>query len=359
MAKVFGKEFSKKDFGRLVGSLSQVAGTKFYELLEGKGRGMRAVDFWTGSGFQFTLLLERAMDISQAFYRGKSLCWRSSTEDVHSHFFEPEGSGWLRGFFGGLLTTCGLTYLGSPCEDKGEKLGLHGRISHTPAEKVKINEEWKGEEYILSAEGQMRQSTVFGENLLLKRKIFTRMGESRLWIYDTVENQGCRKSPLMVLYHINIGFPALWGESRLILPTLEIKPRDEEAAKEKEEYYKFTEPVPNFKEKVYYHKMREDASGIVRCALVNDNLEKEGFGIYINYKKEQLPCFIEWKMMGEGDYVVGIEPANCLVEGRAKERERGTLQFIQPGQVKKFELEIGVLSCEKEIEEFEKLIEKT
>jgi len=358
MAKVFGKEFSKRDLGRFVGSLSQVAGTKLYELLEGKGRGIRAVDFWTGSGFQFTLLLDRAMDISQAFYRGRSLCWRSSTGDVHPHFFEPEGFGWLRDFFGGLLTTCGLTYVGSPCEDEGEKLGLHGRISHIPADKVKINEEWEGEEYILSAEGWMRQTTVFGENLLLKRKISTKMGESRLWIYDTVENEGYRESPLMILYHINIGFPALWGESRLILPTLEVKPRDEEAAEGKEEYYKFTDPIPNFKEKVYYHEMRGDASGIVRCALVNDNLEEEGFGVYINYKKEELPRFMEWKMMGEGDYVVGMEPANCLVEGRAKEREEGTLQFIQPGQVKKFELEIGVLSSRKEIEDFEKLIEK-
>ncbi len=356
MARVFEKEFSKRDLGKFVGSLSQIAGTKLYELLEGKGRGVRAVDFWTGSGFQFTLLLDRAMDISQAFYRGRSLCWRSSTEDVHPHFFEPEGFGWIRGFFGGLLTTCGLTYLGNPCEDEGEKLGLHGRISYIPTEKVKVSEEWEGEEYILSAEGQMRQTTVFGENLLLKRKISTRMGESRLWICDTVENEGYRKSPFMILYHINIGFPVLCGKSRLISPTLEVKPRDEEAAKGKEEYYKFTDPIPDFKEKVYYHEMKEDASGIVRCALVNDNLEKEGFGAYVSYKKEQLPHFIEWKMMGEGDYVVGMEPANCLVEGRAKEKKKGTLQFIQPGEIKKFELEIGVLSCKKETEEFEKLI---
>lgn len=359
MAEVFGKKFSKRDLGRLVGSLSQVAGTKLYELLEGKGRQTKAVDFWTGSGFQFALLLDRAMDISQASYRGRSLCWRSCTEDVHCHFFEPEGSQWLRGFFGGLLTTCGLTYVGLPCEDQGEKLGLNGRISWIPAEKVKINEEWRDEEYILSAEGQMRESTVFGENLLLKRRIFTKMGESRLWICDAVENEGYRESPLMILYHINIGFPVLCGGSRLIVPTLEVKPRNEEAAKGEEEYHRFTEPIPGFKAKVYYHEMKEDTSGIVRCALVNDNLEKEGFGVYINYKKEQLPHFTEWKMMGEGDYVVGMEPANCSVEGRAKEREKGTLQFIQPGEVKRFELEMGILSCRKEIEEFEKSIEKT
>ena len=31
------------------------------------------------------------------------------------------------------MTTCGLTYMGAPCTDAGDTLGLHGRISNTPA----------------------------------------------------------------------------------------------------------------------------------------------------------------------------------------------------------------------------------
>ncbi|MCD6083582.1 aldose 1-epimerase family protein [Candidatus Aerophobetes bacterium] len=353
MASIYGTSYTKGELRRLVGDISQIAGTKKYQLIDGKGRGTRQVDVWTGSGFCFTISLDRGMDISQASYCGRSLCWRSSTGDVHPHFFEPRGFGWLRSFFGGLLTTCGLTYCGAPCVDEGEELGLHGRISNIPAEKVKVEERWEKDEYLISVEGLMRETRVFGENLILRRRISTRLGESRLWIHDVVTNEGFEETPLMILYHINAGFPVVEDGSRLISPTIKVKPRDKEAEEGKEDYYKFSAPIPGFKEKVYYHQMREDSSGQVHCALIN---EAKGIGLYLIYRKEELPQFIEWKMMGEGTYVVGMEPANCLVEGRDKDRQRGTLQFIKPGTSREFNLEIGVLDGGQQIEKFEKTI---
>ncbi|GAI43535.1 unnamed protein product, partial [marine sediment metagenome] len=172
------------------------------------------------------------------------------------------------------------------------------------------------------------------ENIVLRRKIRTRLGESRLWIYDLVENEGFERAPFMLLYHINGGFPVVAEGSRLISPTLEAVPRDEEAKKGKEDYDRFTSPIPGFKEKCYYHKMKEDSSGLVQCALVNENLQGGSFGFYIKYKKEQLPEFVEWKMMGEGTYVVGVEPGNCTAEGREKLRKEGTLEFLKPGEKK-------------------------
>lgn len=355
MAEIFGKKYTREELTRLTGDISQIAGMKEYELLEGKGRGVRALDVWTGTGFFFTVLLDRGMDISEARYCGKSLCWRSSTGDVHPHAFDSRGLGWLRSFFGGLLTTCGLTYCGAPCQDEGEDLGLHGRVSHIPADRVCLDEEWREDGYILSVKGKMRESVIFGENMVLIRRITTRLGESKLWIHDVVENQGFRRSPFMILYHINGGFPAVAEGARLISPTTGVKPRDHEAEIGKEDYHKFTAPIPGFKEKVYYHEMKEDASGLVHCALVNEDFEG-GFGFYVTYKKSQLPKFIEWKMMGESDYVVGMEPANCGVEGRDKERQRGTLKFLEPGEKKEFDLEIGVLDGKEAIKKFEKLV---
>ena len=160
----------------------------------------------------------------------------------------------------------------------------------------------------------------------------------------------------MILYHINGGFPAVAEGARLISPTREVRPRDQEAEIGKEDYHKFTAPISGFKEKVYYHEMKEDGSGLIHCALVNEDFEG-GFGFYVSYKKSQLPRFIQWKMMGESDYVVGMEPANCGVEGRDKERQRGTLKFLEPGEKKEFDLEIGVLDGKEAINEFKKLVE--
>lgn len=193
------------DIQKYIGDMSQVAGIKSYRFLDGKSNGIRAVDFWTGTGLNFTALLDRCLDISQATYTGKSLCWRSPAREVHPHLFETQGVGWKDGFFGGLLTTCGLTYLGAPCVDQEEILGLHGKISYVPAENVKITQEWQKSEYILSVEGSMKHVSVFGENLVLIRKLKTWLNKSEILIEDKVENIGFKESPFMILYHINVG----------------------------------------------------------------------------------------------------------------------------------------------------------
>ena len=62
--------------------------------------------------------------------------------------------------------------------------------------------------------------------------------------------------------------------------------------------------------------------------------------------------------MGEGDYVVGIEPCNVKVESRNVLRENNLLQFLKPGEVKEMNLEIGILDGEKEIKVFADKIEE-
>ena len=72
---------------------------------------------------------------------------RSPVGEAHPAYFEPEGTRRLR-TFGGLLTTCGLTYAGAPSTDAGEDLGLHGRVS--PARRnVHVDAEWDGDDYVV------------------------------------------------------------------------------------------------------------------------------------------------------------------------------------------------------------------
>jgi hypothetical protein len=69
--------------------------------------------------------------------------------------------------------------------------------------------------------------------------------------------------------------------------------------------------------------------------------------VYVRYRRAELPRFIEWKMMGEGTYAVGMEPANGLVLGRDKEKGWGTLQYLKPQETREFHIEIGVLVGEE------------
>ena len=344
MVKLFGEKYTKKELLTKVGDISQIANAVQYELQDGNEKGVDMVQFNTGSGFSFNVAFSRGMDITHASQNGIPLCWRSSTGDVSPAFYEPEGLGWLRSFYGGLVTTCGMTYAGAPCEDDGKQLGLHGRVSNILTKNIQVDSYWEKDEYYLFAKGKLRETTVFGENIQLTREIKTQLGKSKLWIYDTVENLGYQKTEHMYLYHINIGFPVVDAGSELISPTVKAVPRDKEAEIGKQDYNKFSSPVPGYKEKVYYHTMKPDSKGNVTAAIVNKQFNNnKGIGIYVKYPVKHLPYFVEWKMMGQGTYVVGMEPANCKVEGRAKFRKEGLLQFLEPGEKREYKLEIGVL----------------
>jgi len=350
MARLFGRDWSKEEILARVGQMSQVCGVRLATLADGPEAGVRAADFRTGTGFCFSVLPSRGLDVSWAEYCGRSLAWHSASGQTHPAFYDEPGLGWLRGFYGGLVVTCGLTYAGAPCADQGKPLGLHGRYSNTPARHVSVGEEWQGDEYVMWISGQVHEAVVFGENVCLTRKISAKLGESRFFLHDRVENRGHLPVEHMILYHINGGFPAIDEGATLTAPTVSAIPRDAEAEKEKEKFAQMSAPIVAFKERCYYHEMAAAPDGTVRAALINRSCDGgRGFGFYAAYNKKELPRFTEWKMMGAGDYVVGMEPANCLVEGRDKERARGTLQFLQPGEAREYHLEIGVLDGAEQI----------
>ena len=355
MAKLFGVEIKPDELRKRVGDMRQIAGYKRYELREGNQKGVEAVDIWNAAGLNFTVLVDRGLDIFSASYCGRSLCWHSPTGPVAPSFYEPEGLGWLRGFYGGLLTTCGLTQVGAPSEDEGELLGLHGRASYTPGTQVETGAQWIAERYSVWVAGRMRQTRVFGENLVVSRTISTVMGEPRIFLHDAVENEGFERTPFMFLYHINLGYPVVDSGSTLICPVISVVPRDDEAADGLRTCRRFHKPRKGYAEKCYYYELGADDEGMVYAGVVNKKMDGErGFGVYIKYRKEQLPHFVEWKMMGEGTYVVGMEPGNCLVSGRAIERKERRLKFLGPGERAQFHIEIGVLSSQRDIAVFEK-----
>ena len=358
MPKLFGKSYTKDELLERVGDISQIGGARQVKLVGGVQDGVDAVEFRTGSGFYFLAVPDRGLDITIAEHNGRSIAWRSAAGEVMPSMYDEPGLAWLRSFPGGLVTTCGLTYAGAPCEDNGEPIGLHGRFSNTPASNVWVDGEWEGDEYRMWAVGKIRESRIFGENLLLKRKVSSILGQNKFWIDDVVTNEGPRRTPHMILYHINGGFPAVDTGSLFVAPTKNVQPRDVEAEEDKEHYYRNDPPTRDFKERCYYHDMATDNDGFVYTALINKNMPNGGeFGFYVKYNKNELPKFTQWKMNGMREYVVGMEPANCWVEGRAKERERGTLQFLKPGESREYHIEIGVLTTANEVAEFVDLVE--
>ena len=351
--KIFGKDYEKEEIIQKVGDITQLGGIKYYEFIDGVSRGVRAIDVKSPCGLDFTVLPDRGMDISNFYYKSVPIAWRSAVRETSPVYYESKGVEWLRTFFGGLVTTCGLTTMGFPSVDNGEELGLHGRISNTGAENILTDGKWENGSYVMQIKGTVREVKVFGDKLEMDRKITTWMDKPKMVLEDTVTNIGHNDSPVMVLYHINIGFPVVDSGSVLLEGKAKVTPRDKVAEDGAENFNKFTNPLKDYQEKVYFHDIVADGEGNSNIAIANEGFNGgQGIGIWLKFNKDSLPLLTQWKQLGMGEYTCGIEPCNSFVTGRKNAREDGTLKFIKPGKSVKFRLEFNILESVKDINEF-------
>jgi hypothetical protein len=169
------------------------------------------------------------------------------------------------------------------------------------------------------------------------------VGESRLNIHDEVENVGYARTPHMYLYHVNVGFPIVDEGAELLAPARSAAARGDYPA---EGYDRFHAPEAGYVERVFEHELASESDGTVPVAIVN---RETGLGLYQLYDREQFPHHFVWRMLGEGTYVVGIEPSTNRTAGRLDARERGELINLQPGEKRSYDLELGALQGEGEV----------
>jgi len=332
---------NEKELKSYVGTMDQLARIRTSVLDDGRGRGIRIADVDNGSGLRFTVLLDRGMDIGDASFNGIPFAYQTPVGLVHPSHFEPEGLCWLRSFGGGLLAGCGLRNVGSPEAEEGMRvdgpLGLHGRLSNTPAENISVSKVWKDGKYQLSVSGILREVSFFGENLELRRTISTAMGDNSITITDEVTNRGVRPSPLMILYHINAGFPLLSEKAVVEGRVKKTTPRTENASADLGRWNACQPPTSGYVEQCFFHDVEADADGLARMNLRNP---ESGLAMEVAYRKAELPYFTQWKMMGEQEYVMGLEPANCYPDGQSVAKENGTLKMIDPNEPFEFNIRI-------------------
>jgi len=342
MAKLFGKEYTRQELLKKTGNLSQVTGLKEYTFNSGRAKGVDAIDVNAGN-LQFTVLKSRCLDIGQASFRGYPIGYLSKSGlRAPAYFREKKGIGYLDSFYGGLLTTCGLNNIGNDCIVDGREYGVHGEIANIPAEKVSVTEYWDEDELFFEISGIVRHSRFYAEDLVLKRKISTKLGSSKINISDTIENRDFARIPMMLLYHINLGFPFLDSQSELIFPKLKKSwARTPSAEKGLTTFKEFIEPVDGIEEECFYHEY-DLPDKQARICLFNPQLGENGMGVYLKYNTEQLPVFVEWKMMRSREYVCGFAPATHYVTGRKVALEKNEFSYIESMEEKHFEIEIGI-----------------
>jgi Domain of unknown function (DUF4432) len=95
------------------------------------------------------------------------------------------------------------------------------------------------------------------------------------------------------------------------------------------------------------HSYKGDLPEVSSAFVVSDLTEKN-FGAELSYPTHALPYLVQWKLCGKGEYVLGIEPGNCLVEGRQWHRQQH-LPRLEPGEVRTFNLRLSVLTTAEEV----------
>lgn len=348
--QLYGVHRTRREVEARVGRLGQVGGVRRLRLTEGKEAGMDIIEVRTGAGLSFEISPSKGMDISLAQMWGVPLSWQSPNGDVHPMHYEAEGTNWLRSASGGLLMTCGLSHVGSPSSDEMGSYGMHGRVHHTPAKNVSIREEWDGDELLWSVSGVVEETVMFGSKLRLIRDICGRLGDNRIVINDRVENFGFEAAVHMMLYHFNFGFPLLGEHTEIKLPDANREVRGG-ADDMLELTSTWEEPNASIEETVYYHHLQQSVNArdhMAQVSIVNPAFPSGGqlrpLNVTLQWTKDTLPILVQWRMPGAGEHVLGLEPANCRVEGRDVQQNYGGLPMLQPGESVAYRLELNVTS---------------
>ena len=220
-------------------------------------------------------------------------------------------------FPGGLIYTCGLRNAGPGNRDNGEWMPIHGRYHSLAAEQVSAR--IVDDEIIVS--GVIRETRLFGHVLEVERTITIPVFGSSVTVSDKLTNYTPKDEEIIRIYHCNFGYPLLSEKARLILPEgTKTTPRTEFAATGLDRACEFDKPADNEEERVFFQDVPE-----AWARLENPELDT---AMTISWSGDTLPMFSEWRSMGSGDYVLGLEPTNCRIMGRHDERENGTLEVL-------------------------------
>ena len=295
-------------------NFAQVASLRRYTLTDGVGKGLDVLDCDNGN-IRFLLNVSKACDIMQLYHQGQNVSF------ISKNGFTKRETPFLERFEGGMLYTCGLNSVGAR-----EGHELHGTFHNNPAEILRAECDENG----ILVEAVIRNTELFGKNLVVKRKIFSAIGSGGVYLEDTLVNEGYRDEDYCLLYHINVGYPMLDDGAKVIADVKKCEARTEWARQNEEVSYQMSMPVPNQEETCYFLTLNKP-----EISIVNDKLGKK---LTISYSGDTLPRFVEWKSMASGDYALGLEPTTTELD------DRFTYRTIKPFEKIVFSANITVQS---------------
>jgi hypothetical protein len=315
---------------RKTADLRAIADIRLVTLEDGPGRGQRLLIGRNANRVTFEVAVDRGFDISELSYKGVNIGWHSPAQmpfPLHDPGSE-EGWGFLRNF-DGFMVTCGLDHFSRPHEAdvshynhphlKTRKMPLHGRISVEKARLLSYGVDTVTLEIV--CEAIVRQASLFGETLELRRRIQLPVFGSWLIVEDTVTNRGFRPTDHAIMYHVNFGYPFL--EDTLTVEGLPNPLLSELRSQPPHPFDDFGEKVDVVDSRITPHQ--------VPVVLRN---EKCGIAASFEYSQATLPKLAVWRAYQSGIFALGIEP-------RTDPRSSDD-RILEPGENRRYSLRFGL-----------------
>jgi hypothetical protein len=213
--------------------------------------------------------------------------------------------------------TCGLDHIRQPKDGAP----LHGRLPATPARLLSHGEDWSGDAPILFCEAEIVQASQGREAFRLHRRIESPIGGTSLSIVDRVENCGLTSWPQAMLYHFNLGYPAISDGSQVAVNDRELGDpvalNDPNAAPDVA-----CVPAP---------------TGPSATCTVTTPSEAEPLRVAWTFSSPTLPYLQVWRDMRPRAGVLAVEP--CTSDRRA-DGTSGTERPLEPGEQRSYSVEV-------------------
>lgn len=309
----------RNDLRSRLGSLQQFAGVRRLVLDDGPERGVAVLELSTGGGLDFWVMADRGLDIGMLRWQGLPVAWQSPQGFMHPALGQIEGDSG-RGFgrlLSGFLCTCGLDGVRQPVDGRP----LHGRMAMVPARVSTAAALWHEPVPVLRVEGECVQYRQGGENLRLHRVIEAVIGGAEIRLIDTVTNDSHQAQPHDLLYHFNLGYPAIGpGTTVAQSGAIRVGPID----------LPDHAPPPPI---LCLPAGPQDAPIVVRTPLADGT----HFCLSMTFESNNLPWVQVWRDLRPGCGLLAIEPcASQWLPGGLS----ATLPTLAPGESRRYGLRL-------------------
>ena len=271
-----------------IGNVEQLCCAQRVQVTDGRGNGARQIYVANGK-LNVVLSESNALDILRLWHGGTNVGF------VSKNGLYTAPADFLHAFPAGMLYTCGLDAIGGV-----EGHPPHGRIHSIPAEIKELVVDEKGVRIV----AEIRDTALFGENLVLTRTIETTVGSDELKLTDHLENRAFRDEKYCLLYHINVGYPIVDVGAKVSGKFVKSLPRNDWAKHEMKTMLDVEPPADNMEENCFFHETKD---GVM--SITNKKLGKR-FTVKSSLKK-----FVQWKSRASGDYVMALEPCTSWLDG--------------------------------------------